>query len=252
MKKHPSRALLVLVSFACFVGGIISVLNERRAEPSPTPAPGISVETAISPTASLEGPHNRLTILVLGVDDLPGQAPRLQAAWLATFRLPEKQILLLGLPVHTPNFGQRNLALRDLFAWSKDSGPDRGIIDAVQDHVSQDIDVLIVMDEQAFSSVIDFAGGVILETTALGGDQVMSVLRFLVEKPETSLEVQLRLLNALRLQASTIGSTPDLSPLIDLIPEHAYCSIEPVRVVAMTAGLLPLDPAAIHVELLDR
>jgi hypothetical protein len=51
-------------------------------------------------------------------------------------------------------------------------------------------------------------------------------------------------------KAPNLGSTPDLSPLMALIPENAYSSIPAIHVIAMISPLLPIESGSVYIEVM--
>jgi hypothetical protein len=197
-------------------------------------------------TAASDQPQQ--TWLILGVDDLQSQQPELVAIWYATFRLPGKGIFLVGLPTNSPSLGAQSPTLHDLFLWSADHGVDPTFLEALAQYVTPSPDVILVLDEVAFATLVDYVGGVTLEGSHLDGLQVVGVLRLLADQPQALLATQRGVLLALSSQAHLLGSSPDATSLIDLIPSHAYCSTPPQQVVAMVLPLLPLEPTSVFLQ----
>lgn len=250
MTKRPSLPLVLFVLLACFVAGLASVLLRPRDDQSP-PA---SIQTEPSATVHLNIANAtsspQTTILILGVDQLGSATPQLEGIWFATFRLPGTDLFLFGIPLDAPVGAQAQLDLKDLFRWSADQGPDALFMQALYATVPLSIDVILVIDKIAFAALVDYMGGVTLESGTLDGRQVIGVLELVENQPKAALEVQGRLVEALSEKAPNLGSTPDLSPLMALIPANAYSSIPAINVVAMITPLLPIQPEAIHIELM--
>ncbi len=249
MIKRPSLPLVLLVLFACFVAGLVSVLLRQGDDlPPASPQPEPSATTHLPIVNSTSSPQT--TILVLGVDHMNAENPKLTAIWFVTFRLPGTNLFLFGIPLDAPVVAQPELQLRNLFGWSTDQGPDALFMQALYAEVPLSIDVILVVDEIAFAALVDYMGGVTLESGTLDGRQVIGVLELVENQPQAALEVQRRLVQALSEKAPNLGSTPDLSPLMALIPENAYSSIPAINVVAMISPLLPIQSEAIHIEIM--
>jgi hypothetical protein len=250
MIKRPSLPLVLFVLFICFVAGLASVLLKPGDDSSPMASlqPQSNSETAFPFGDATTSPQT--TILILGVDDLQAETPRLEAIWFVTFRLPGRDLFLLGIPIHIPVGVQPELRLKDLFRWSTDQGPDALFMQALHDEVPLTIDVILVVDEIAFASFIDYMGGVTLESGTLDGHQVIGVLDLVKDQPTAALEVQERVVRALSEKAPNLGSTPDLTPLMTLIPENAFSSIPSLHLVSLINPLLPIQPNTVHIELM--
>jgi hypothetical protein len=237
-----------LVIFACFSAGLFSVwLRQRNAQSSPVPSTlQASDLTPAWDAAASDQPQQ--TLLILGVDDLQSEQPALMAIWFATFRLPGKGIFLVGLPTNSPSLGTLSPTLHDLFLWSADQGVDPTFLEALTQYVAPPPDAILVLDEVAFATLVDYVGGVTLEGSQLDGIQVVGVLRLLADQPQASLATQRGVLLALSSKAHLLGSSPDATSLIDLIPSHAYCSMPPQQVVSMLLPLLPLEPTSVFLQ----
>ena len=250
MIKRPSRPLVLFVLVACFVAGLASVL--LRQPDDGIPQASIEPEASLAVQLPLANPTSspQTTILVLGVDQLGSDTPKLEAIWFATFRLPGTNLFLFGIPTDTPVGAQPELQLKDLFHWAADQGPDALFMQALFMEIPLSIDVILVVDKIAIAALVDYMGGVTLESGTLDGRQVIGVLELVGDQPRAALEVQERVVQALSEKAPNLGSTPDLSNLMALIPENAHCSIPAINVVAMITPLLPFRPGAIHVDLM--
>ena len=91
------RALFFLL-FLCFGFGLLSVMLEGGNDSSstrPTPSPGPRPTAPSSEAAS----EQTSAILVLGVDDLAKEQPRLLAVWLVAHDTTQDQVLLYGIPI---------------------------------------------------------------------------------------------------------------------------------------------------------
>ncbi len=250
MIKRPSLPLVLFVLFACFAAGVASVLLRQSDDDLTSGSPRIEPSTTAHLPLTNATSSPQTTILVLGVDQLSAETPVLEAIWFVTYRLPGTNLYLFGIPLDTPVEAQSALQLKDLFRWSTDQGPDALFIQALYAKVPLPIDVTLVIDEIAFAAFVDYMGGVTLESGTLDGRQVIGVLELVENQPTAALEVQRRLVQALSEKVPDLGSTPDLSPLMALIPENAYSSIPAINVVAMISPLLPIQPGAIHIELM--
>jgi hypothetical protein len=249
MIRRPSVPLVLFVLSICFVAGLTSVLLSQRddlAASSPDTTPSSS-----SPTPGADViPSTQTTILVLGIDQMNAESPELLAIWYATFRLPGTDLFLFGIPLDAPVAAQPELHLKDLFRWSDDRGPGELFLQALHAELPLTIDAILVLDKVGFAALVDYMGGVTLESGTLDGNQVIGVLELVEDQPRAALEVQGRLVRGLRDKAHILGSTPDLSPLLALIPENAYSSIPGINVVALITPLLPIRSDGVHIDLM--
>ena len=234
MPRRALRATLFWIAAGFFVLGVASVIL-RPSSPEASPATA-SVEPSPPPDAP------QTTVLILGVDDLGSESPDLLAVWVATHRPPGKAVYLFGLPTDatTPD----GISLEEAF--SRDPPEFMSALSALS---PVPLDVVVVLDETAFASLIDFLGGVDLEGSRVGGRDVMAVMGLLVGDASASLEAQRQLLGAMTLRLVDVGPGTELQPLADLVPDHAYLSIPVADALTRLAPLLPIDPANILISL---
>ncbi len=238
MKRESSRVPLLSIAIFCFVVGALSVLINLSKQDD-------SLDRA-TPTESPSNSSLR-TALILGVDRFNQPEPQLLAVWLATFQFPDKQIVLLGLPTNFQS-PESPIPLANLFGWNPDSGVEGSFLAAIKQSTGSEIEVVLVLDEVGYASLIEFLEGITLTGNYMDGPTVISALRVFYDDPLISLEAQAKILRALAERVETLGASPNLTSLFNLIPEHAYTSESP-SVIAVTFGLLlPLRSEAIRVE----
>jgi hypothetical protein len=245
MQTSRRLGLFLGVIGVCFTLGLLSAILgiPGGSSPGDVPTPPLPTWTA-DPAGS-----SQTTILVLGVDSLSVSEPRLRAVWWVTFRLPGRELFLLGVP---PDYrvGSGLPSLADQFHWSPQAGPGSEFMTVLHTAAPQDVQVTAALDEVGFAALIDYVGGVNLNGVPLRGDQAMAVLGLIEDDASALLTTQSRLLEALIAPAAAMGPSPDVSALIALIPLHAYLSEPFSQLAARLSPLLPLDPAMVHVDLL--
>lgn len=190
------------------------------------------------------------TLLILGVDDLNVNKPQLMAVWYAAFQLPDKDIFLLGLPI-TDSTGISDTSLRSLFSWNPISGISPEFEQSLQTRTSLNPDIIIVLDNAAFSTAVDYLGGIQFNGGKLDGSQLITMFNFLENEPAALLSTQQRVLIALAQQAENVGVTPDLTPLTSLIPDHAYISTDLSVLLTRTIPLLPISADSVFIDTLQ-
>ncbi len=234
-KKSPS-IIIFLVAIACFSLGIFSVwLRAPAAEDA-------------NPTQQTTSNQQQTTLLLIWVDELNASNPQLLGTWLMTYRLPSKDIFLLGLPVGLNDPETYPDSLRSQFLFNINEGVNDSFLSSVNQRTPLTPDVIIVFDQFAFSTLVDYLGGIQFDGGQLHGDQVIGLVTFLANDPDSLLFTQQRVLIALSKQAPALGVTPDLTPLTRLIPEHAYLSSDISYLLTLTIPLLPVTPETTHVE----
>ncbi|MEJ2607757.1 MAG: hypothetical protein P8Z41_13915 [Anaerolineales bacterium] len=238
MKRETSRIPLLSIAIFCFLVGALSVLINLSNQDN------TAEKTAAPPT---ESDASRKTALILGVDRLNQSDPQLLSVWIATFHFPDKEIVLYGFPTDLQSSASP-IPLANSFGWSPDNGVDGNFLAAVQKSTGVEPDVVLILDEVGYASLIDYLEGITLTGNYMDGPTVISALRVFYDDPLISLEAQSKVLRALAERVEILGGSPNLTPLFNLIPEHAYTSESP-SVVAVTFGLLlPLRSDAIHIQ----
>jgi hypothetical protein len=238
MRSNLPAALVLALLLVCFALGVVSALATRHPDAQPTPT-GLS-------TPAPAGHADQTAVLILGVDDLQNTAPLLHAIWLATFRPPGREVFMLGLPLDADTGAEQ--PLRDLFRLSADEGLDPGFLAALEKIIPLHADVIVLLDRIGFAALVDYLGGIDLNDVRLDGSQVMAVMDLVAADPEASLSAQARILEAMTARAPLIGPSPDITPLLDLIPQHAYLSCELAQAVALLSPLLPMQPESVHFD----
>jgi hypothetical protein len=212
---------------------------------APTQSLGaLQIATASPPSAAAD----QRIILVIGVDALKAPS-QLRAVWYITYRTPGNNLFLLGLPVDLTPEPESSLDLRATFQWTADAGLNPGFLAGLHHVIPFDLDAVIILDDQGFASLIDYLGGLELEGSVLNGKDISALQALLAADPAASLSTQAEILKALAARSAVVGSTPDLTPLISLLPDHAWSSRSVSELVALAAPLLPLDPNLIHIDI---
>jgi hypothetical protein len=238
MKKESSRIPLLSIAIIFFVVGAISVLLNLSVQKDP--------ETQIT-SPEIESNTSQKNALIIGVDRLDQAEPQLLSVWLAMFHFPRKEVVLSGFPTSFQSTNMSN-PLSDLFTFSKETGITNNFVIAIENAANLNVDVVLVLDEIGYASLIDYLEGITLTGNYMDGPTVISALRVFYEDPLISLEAQGKVLRALANRVDTLGDAPNLTPLFNLIPDHAYTS-EPPSVIAVSFGLLlPLHSDAIQVQ----
>lgn len=241
MRSNLSTFALLLLVLACFGLGLASALRGA--------SPGEAVPTAPPTAVAAPDVAGQTTVLILGVDDLRSPAPILRAVWLVSFRPPGRDLFLLGLPTDASVPVGSGFPLGALFAWDPEHGLDAAFLAGLQRLAPLQPSLILCMDRTAFAALIDYLEGLDLSGVRLSGAEAVAVLDLLAGDPAAALSAQARLLEALAARAPQAGSTPDLTPLIELIPEHAYLSTSLAEAAGHLAPLLPIEPAAVHIDL---
>ncbi|MFA9402529.1 MAG: hypothetical protein ACERKY_05630, partial [Anaerolineales bacterium] len=95
MRSRLPVVLFVLMMLVCFAAGAISVLLQREQQGAiPQSTPFESIE--IAPSAPIQS--GAVSVLVLGVDEIKQDKPKILSIWFISFHPPDNKIHLLGIP----------------------------------------------------------------------------------------------------------------------------------------------------------
>jgi hypothetical protein len=242
MTRRRPIAILAVVMLVFFVFGVLTVFVSQQGQPrtaSPTSTP-----TFIPPRRP-----DQQTIILLGVDDLGSSNPALEAVWFATYRLPAKDLFLFGMPTDLKPYDDSADRLSGMFAWRSDSGVDPDFIQALHEIVPLTPNAIVVLDEAGFAAVVDYLGGIEVNGAKMDGAQVVSVVGMLRENPAASLSTQQHFVEAMSKRVADLEEHPDLTPLLSILPEHGFLSVDIKVLVDAVAPLMPLEPEMIHIDL---
>jgi hypothetical protein len=247
-RSRSSFIYILLVAIVCFAAGMASViLRDDWVQPRiNTTAPPLQIQPTenVEPTSSAR----QITIVLFGVDDISSQRPQLEALWFASFEPPDKGVHLLGISVDTP-LGEGKQTLKDNFSLFEPPDFGAGLLTSLAEYAPHPIQGFIVLDEEGFAKLIDYIGGVTLDNQKLNGTAAVGALSLLKQEPLASLRMQARIMNSLTENAALIGSTPELTPLTSLVPDHAYTSPSPYQLASIGSQLLPIDPSKVTIEI---
>ena len=178
------------------------------------------------------------------------QDAELEALWLLTFGTIDDRIELLGISHDFLLPDGRNPRQ----AFSIFDPPDYGadFIGALGDYSTAPIMGWVVLDQAGFARLIDYLGGFTLGDQTYDGSRTLGALNLLLNRPQESLKLQARVLQALIEKAPDLGRTPEVTSLTTLVPDHALTSPSAPRLAAMAIPLLPLDPARVDLILLPQ
>jgi hypothetical protein len=247
IQRSLARVLLpIIVIF--FVLGFLSVLVQ---EPPPQPdTSSISTPLVVDPERQVPSLEPEGTILlVLGVDSFESSDPHLLAIWWVQFSSIDRQVALLGLPTDASLDNPETSSANEDFNFDPANGPSTEFLIGLSEISSQVPDIILVMDEHAFANLIDFMGGAWLEGSNYDGWSIISALQFVQDDPDMALALQASLLVSLSFQIEQLGNSPEITPLMDLVPSHAYISIPPTTLVNLVIPLLPINADNVQIHL---
>ena len=241
MRKKPPTTYLLLALVAFFLIGLLSVLIRRNSTETPTTSPSVSTS---SRKIILDSQN---TILILGVDEAVSAQPILHSIWFVTLDYELEEVSLRGFPTNYRHPESEN-TLTESFTWSAISGFNNADLDPFEVLAPGSLLATIILDEEGFADLIDYVGGITINGESLDGRTVIGVLDMLYDQPEASLTMQARVIDAIVDSASHLGSTPELTPLIALIPEHASISKPAPELATLAIPFLPITPDIFRIQ----
>lgn len=247
MRKKPPAITFLFIILVCFVVGFLSALLRGVNREGSDQGTAVVEPNAVTEGSPAQQGPDLISVLILGIDEIESENAALRAVWLATYDEISETITLFGFPVDAQIGSTSSAQLKDLFRWSQEDGVSPLFLSVMQQVPSGEPEAVIVLDETGFAEVIDFMGGVILSGERLNGDAVLGVLRLLNDDPQTSLSIQVHILEAMVTQASYFEDTLELTSLFALVPDHAYTSRPTDQLFAMFAHLLPPHQRTIQV-----
>ncbi len=241
MRKKPPTTYLLLALIAFFLIGLLSVLIRRNSTETPTTSPSVSTS---SRKVVLDGQN---TILILGVDEAVSAQPILHSIWFVTLDYELEEVSLLGFPTNFKH-PDTEKTLAESFTWSAISGFNNADLDSFEDMAPGSLLASVILDKEGFADLIDYVGGVTINGEPLDGRTVIGVMDMLYDQPEASLTMQARVIGAIVDSASRLGNTPELTPLISLIPEHASISQPAPELATLAIPFLPITPDIFRIQ----
>jgi hypothetical protein len=241
MRKKPPTTYLLLALVAFFLIGLLSVLIRRNSTETPTTSPSVSTS---SRKIILDSQN---TILILGVDEAVSAQPMLHSIWFVTLDYELEEVSLRGFPTNFIH-PETEKTLAESFTWSAISGFNNADLDPFEDMAPGSLLATIILDEEGFADLIDYVGGITINGEPLDGRTVIGVMDMLYDQPEASLTMQARVIGAIVDSASRLGSTPELTPLIALIPEHASISQPAPELATLAIPFLPITPDIFRIQ----
>jgi hypothetical protein len=220
------------------------LLQGEEQDTPPQSTPFESIE--IAPTTPIQS--GAVSILVLGVDEIKQEKPKILSIWFISFHPPDKKIHLLGIPTDLL-LPDTEIPLSESFSlWE---APEYGahFIAAMDQLSPHPIVGIAVLDEEGFSALIDYLGGFSLDDQSYDGASAIGTLRLLENQPLVALKLQAQILRALSLKVPDLGKTPELTPLTLLLPENAYTSPSPAQLATLASPLLPLRADLIEITI---
>jgi len=239
MKGRPA-AILAIVGM-CFCLGLTTVLLGERTTASSVPS-----VLRIFPDGGISRWLN------------PERSPALRAIWLVTVVEPDGAITISGVPSDLDLVPGAEVRLNSFFAWTPEGGVAPPFLEALERALRVQVDVVVVLDDFAFARLVDYVGGLPIEgeiglpveDQVLSGEQVLALQSVFEGDPLGQTRLQGSILEGLIPQVAKLGSTPDLEPILALVPDHASVSTHVAQFAVLAGRLLPLNPERVSIQLI--
>lgn len=182
----------------------------------------VAALSAISPAPT---PSNgQVNLLVIGLDRLSSQRPRLMSVWILGYFSGQPQVSLI--PIYPSSSPLQNRELQKVgsnFSLTSGAQLDQDLVRLLQKKRIWWNGYLLI-DEIAMIDVINFLGGVTPDGQPLTGGQAVAALS--EENTSSALENQTRLLQALCRRTELLTPAADLRDMLNLIPDHIQTDLD--------------------------
>lgn len=272
--RRESFLVLILLTAACALVGIVTGIATGVAvkPPSPPPptrqlqvlhpaatatAPAVaSAAASAAPSAAVvtpSAPGRQHSLLIIGVDDLSSASPRFEGCWVLTYSSGDSNYYGLSFPAEAaytvPGLdGVRTLA--QVFA--EDQYQRRGyafLSDAIRSvFPAFSFDAELVLDRAAFANLVGDLGGLSVSGQPISSAELWQNYDAFAPSNEVGrLAYQQQIFEALFQALSTQGWTP--AQVLSLITQLPHLQSDPVRAAALaaySADAPPLQDAVLN------
>lgn len=236
MTKKPPLAIIIIVIVLCFALGVLNVFLTKSdgpaasATPMPTDPP-VETETALR------------SVLLLGVNRLDIDHPVLRSIWFALFQPGGDTVYLHGIALNASAPDLDPGALHEIFTWDRETGTNETFRRMLFRVLPLTPDLTIVLDDHAFSNAIDYLGGIEFQGTRMDGEGILSIASQSTEEYDLLLGIQSEIIKAMIPEALKLAPSPELTELLNLVPEHADLSLDVNDALALITPLrtVPAD-----------
>jgi hypothetical protein len=215
------RAIKLFLMFAIFVGFMLGGIFAAGAL---TETENSTAQTVLKPNIRLDSsgaaPNGQRNILLIGVDQLDSQAPRLEGLWLLMNVSSSNRITLLPLYPAPP--GKEVLDTNQLishFRLDLNGNPDPDFLTVIQ---QADFwwSNYFVLDQAGLAQLIDYNQGINLGGGPVGGSQAVASLASASTDGLAALNAQSLLIQAICNQQSSKMLSADLRQVFSLLSGH--------------------------------
>lgn len=173
------------------------LLGTSAAQSNGHAAEGSSPTVTQVPATSTVAPNGQQNFLIIGVDDLNAQKPRLESVWMLLVIPPCPQFTLI--PLYPSSFaGGQELQnyLESTFALGNDLKPEPAFFVAIQS-VNTWWNNYIILDEESMANVVNVASPDNAKNNPDFGSRTIATLPLAWDDPEAAVLAQAELLNGL-------------------------------------------------------
>jgi len=220
----------VFLAIGFMLGTSAAQLNGQAAEVSPP------VSTLI-PATSTAAPNSQQNFLIIGVNNLEAESPRLESIWMLLYIPPTPQFTLI--PIYpSPYAGGEELQnyLESTFALGKDLKPDPAFLVAVQS-VNIWWNNYIILDETAMANVVNTASSDNVMNNPDFGSRTIANLPLAWEEPEAAVLAQAELLNGLCHDFARNNSANKLNISSKTFSNHVSSDLSAVQLTTMLQNM---------------
>lgn len=236
MMKNMNKPPLYLF-FAAFllVGFLLGSSAARSQGLSDVVPPTATAQTLATSTTAPNGQQN---LLIIGVDDLESQTPRLESIWLLLYISPTPKFTLIPLyPSSYAGGVEQEDYLENTFRLGDDLKPDLAFLVAVQS-----IDIwwnhYVILDENAIAEIINLSSGDNAMNDPSFGSRTVANLPLAWENPEAAVLAQAELLNGLCHDFARNGSSKDLNEFLKSLNNHVSSDLNTTQLGAALKSLI--------------
>jgi hypothetical protein len=215
------RAIKLFLMFGIFIGFMVGgLLAAGAVTGNQVPTVQAVLESNILLDSSGAAPNGQRNILLIGVDQLDSQTPRLEGLWLMMNVTSSNRITMLPLfPAPPGKEVMETTQLIDIFRLDSNGNPDPGFLTLIQ---QSDFwwSNYFILDHAGLAQLIDYNQGVNLGGGAVGGSQAVASLASASLDGLSALNSQSVLIQAICNQQSGKLISADLRQVFSMLSGH--------------------------------
>jgi len=210
-----------------FMLGTSAAQSKSRGTEVSTP---VATQIAATSTAT---PNDQQNFLIIGVDDLEAESPRLESVWMLLYIPPTPQFTLIPLYPSAYAGGEETQDyMESTFALGNDLKPNPAFLVAVQS-VNTWWNNYIILDETAMANVINTASADNAINNPDFGSRTIAMLPLAWEDPKAAVLAQAELLNGLCHDFARNFSGKNLDISSKTLSNHVRSDLNAAQLTAM-------------------